>query len=149
MMTERGAKDEDGLAFWKYSHSHTHLLTFDLLGREVVALHRVAPALAVAPARKGRGLGAGPQRGQGHRPRFSAKTDGALGDKKRSVQKKNKNRMVTCAAAIASAGMLPSGGGGPTEMDWMRFKAEVLAGVMTPVRLLDLATGLTLLLQGS
>lgn len=58
--------------------------------------------------------------------------------------------MVTCAAAIASAGMLPSGGvGGHTEMDWMRLKAEVLAGVMTPVRLLDLATGLTLLLQGS
>lgn len=34
-------------------------------------------------------------------------------------------------------------------MDWMRLKAEVLAGVMTPVRLLDLATGLTLLLEGS
>lgn len=59
--------------------------------------------------------------------------------------------MVTCAAVIAPAGMLPSGGrgAGHTEMDWMRLKAEVLAGVMTPVRLLDLATGLTLLLQGS
>lgn len=67
------------------------------------------------------------------------------------TKKKKRKRMVTCAAAIAPAGMLPSRGGGGrhTEMDWMRLKAEVLAGMMTPVRLLDLATGLTLLLQGS
>lgn len=37
-----------------------------------------------------------------------------------------------------------------TEMDCpMRFRAGVFTGVMTPVRLLDFATGLTLLLLGS
>lgn len=86
------------MVFCKYSRTHAHLLTLDLLGREVVTLHRVAPALAVAPAREGRGLGTGPQRGQGHRPRLGAKTDGALQDEEESsVQSKTKkDRKLSC-----------------------------------------------------
>lgn len=95
-MTRRA---EEGTVFWKYPHTHTNLLPFDLLSCEVVTLHRVAPALAVASARIGRGLGAGPQRGQCHRSRLGAKTDGALqGDEERSVQ--NKKKWVTCAATF-------------------------------------------------
>lgn len=73
-------------------------------------------------------------------------------NKERSVQNKKKKkenghvRGRNCSSRHAS---FRGWGGAHTEMDWMRLKAEVLAGVMTPVRLLDLATGLTLLLQGS
>lgn len=55
-----------------------HLLAFDLLHSEVVTLHGVAPALAVPPARKRRGLGALAEVCWGQRPRLTAKADGAL-----------------------------------------------------------------------
>lgn len=98
---------------------HTHLLPFDLFGCEVVTLHRVTPALAVASAREGRSLGPGPQWGQGHRSRLGAKTDGTLqGNEEHSVKKKKKKKRkrVTSAVTFAPAGMLVwrSFGGGAT-----------------------------------
>lgn len=123
-MTERA---EEGSVLWNPpQQTHTHLLPFDLLGCEVVTLHRVAPALAVASAREGRSLGAVPQRGQGHRSRLGAKTDGALqGKEERSAQKKkkkkrkNKRKRVNCRTTFAQAGILAcrSFGGGMTYWD--------------------------------
>lgn len=63
----------------------SYLLTFDLLHSEVVTLHCVTPALAVASAWKRWGLRARPQGGRGQRASLRAKTDRALWKKKRAA----------------------------------------------------------------
>ena len=55
-----------------------HLLPFDLLGCEVMALHGVAPALAVVLPREQGGLLSRAQVGRGQRSRLRSEADGAL-----------------------------------------------------------------------
>lgn len=112
-----------------------------------MTLHGVTPALAVAPAWKRRGLCARAQRSWGQRPGFSTKTDGPLQKEQSCLTPACKSQLhndkyvgARLCVYVCSA----------TEMDCpMRLSAGVFTGVMTPVRLLDLATGLTLLLLGS
>lgn len=113
-----------------------------------MTFHSVTPTLAVATTWKRGGLCPWTQGGCGQRSSFCTKTNRPLWTERSSwlLYKKNPKLIhwSLCMTGLRVRLCIV------TEIDWpMRFRAGVFTGFKTPVRLLDFATGLTLLLLGS